>query len=67
MDGQILDLKGVETLSTMPSKQELRAKLLAVFVAAPQKLLRLFTAAPSRMLMVLDAKKRQMENGGQEG
>ncbi len=67
MDGQLLDSKGVEMLSTMPSKQELRAKLLATFIAAPQKLLRLFTAAPSRMLMVLDAKKRQMESGGQEG
>lgn len=66
MDGQLLDVNGVETLSTMPSKQELRAKLLATFIAAPQKLLRLFTAAPTRMLMVLEAKKRQMESGGKE-
>lgn len=66
MDGQLLDMKGVETLSTMPSKQELRAKLLATCIAAPQKLLRLFTAAPTRMLMVLEAKKRQMESGGKE-
>jgi ribosomal protein L10 len=46
----------------MPSKQELRAMLLATFIAAPQKMLRLLQAAPSRMLMVLDARKRSLES-----
>ncbi len=62
IDGELLDKNGVSKLSTMPSKQELRAKLLATFLAAPQKMLRLLQAAPSRMLLVLDARKRSLES-----
>jgi large subunit ribosomal protein L10 len=62
IDGQLLDKSGVMQLSTMPSKQELRATLLATFLAAPQKMLRLLQAAPTRMLMVLDARKRSQES-----
>ncbi|MBU1069405.1 50S ribosomal protein L10 [Myxococcota bacterium] len=62
IDGQLLDKSGVTQLSSMPSKQELRAMLLATFIAAPQKMLRLLQAAPSRMLMVLDARKRSLES-----
>ncbi len=67
IDGQLLDAAGVQQLSTMPSKQELRAMLLATFLAGPQKMLRLLQAAPSRMLMVLDARKRSLETGNDTG
>ena len=68
VDGQLLDKSGVTQLSTMPSKQELRSKLLATFLAAPQKMLRLLQAAPSRMLLVLEARKRSLEsNASNEG
>jgi large subunit ribosomal protein L10 len=64
IDGTLLDKNGVAQLSSMLSKDELRSKLLATFLAAPQKMLRLLQAAPSRMLMVLDARKRSMEAAG---
>ncbi len=48
-------------LSKMPGKDELRSKLLATMLAAPQNLLRLLLAAPQRFLMVLDARKRDLE------
>lgn len=64
IDGTLLDKNGVSQLSCMLSKDELRSKLLATFLAAPQKMLRLLQAAPSRMLMVLDARKRSMESAG---
>src|SRR5438132_7617503 len=32
-EGTVLDVKGVESLATMPGKDELRAKLLATFMA----------------------------------
>ena len=68
IDGQLLDVKGVTALSTMPSRQELRGMLLSTFLAAPQKMLRLLQAAPSRMLMVLDARKRSLDSAsGSEG
>lgn len=51
----------VVELSKMPGKDELRSKLLATMLAAPQNLLRLFLGAPQRFLMVLDARKRDLE------
>ena len=37
-DGQVLDAKGVESLATMPGKDELRAMLLMTFLAPPHGL-----------------------------
>jgi large subunit ribosomal protein L10 len=51
----------VISLSKMPGKDELRSKLLATMLAAPQNLLRLLLAAPQRFLMVIDARKRDLE------
>ncbi len=59
----LLDAVNVEQLSRMPSKDELRSKLLATMLAAPQNLLRLMIAAPQRMLLVLESRKRQLEDG----
>lgn len=51
----------VVSLSKMPGKDELRSKLLATMLAAPQNMLRLLLAAPQRFLMVIDARKRDLE------
>ena len=59
----LLDAANVEQLSRMPSKDELRSKLLATMLAAPQSLLRLMIAAPQRMLLVLESRKRQLDEG----
>ena len=59
----LLDSANVEQLSKMPSKDELRSKLLATMLAAPQSLLRLMIAAPQRMLLVLESRKRQLDEG----
>ncbi len=61
MEGQVLDAAGVDQLSKMPSKDEMRARLLATMLAAPQKFLRLLQAAPQKFLLALDARKRQLE------
>ncbi len=60
---ELLDAVNVDALSKMPSKDELRSKLLATMLAAPQNLLRLMLAAPQRMLLVLESRKRQLEEG----
>jgi large subunit ribosomal protein L10 len=60
---EFLDAARVEELSRMASKDELRAQLLMTMLAAPQNLLRLMLAAPQRLLLVLEARKRQQENG----
>jgi large subunit ribosomal protein L10 len=63
-DGQMLDAKGVETLSTMPGKPELQASLLMTFLAAPTDFVRQIIAGPQNFAYVLDARKRQLEEGG---
>ncbi len=64
VDGKALDAKGVEALSKMPTKDELRSSFLALLVAAPQNLLALLQAAPQQMLGVLAAREHQLGEGG---
>ena len=64
VDGQALDAKGVEALSKMPTKDELRSSFLALLVAAPQNFLALLTAAPQQVLGVLAAREQQLGEGG---
>jgi len=64
VDGQALDAKGVEALSRMPTKDELRSSFLALLVAAPQNFLALLTAAPQQVLGVLSAREQQLGEGG---
>jgi large subunit ribosomal protein L10 len=64
VDGQALDAKGVEALSKMPTKDELRSSFLALLVAAPQNFLALLTAAPQQTLGVLAAREQQLGEGG---
>jgi large subunit ribosomal protein L10 len=47
VDGQTLDVKGVEALSKMPTKDELRSSFLALLVAAPQNFLALLRPPPA--------------------
>jgi large subunit ribosomal protein L10 len=63
LDGAIFEGEGVRKLSTLPSKKEIQSKLLATMLAVPQGMMRLMLAAPQRMLMVLEARKRQLEEG----
>ena len=62
-DGQVLDVKGVESLATMPGKDELRATLLMTFLAAPTDFVRTLAAGPTNFLYVLQARERAL--GGQ--
>jgi large subunit ribosomal protein L10 len=59
-DGQALDARGVESLATMPGKDDLRASLLMTFMAAPTDFVRLLAAAPTNFLYVLQARERAL-------
>lgn len=61
VDGKVLDEKGVEGLSKLPSKDELRGKLLATFMAPATEFVRLVAAAPTNFLYVMQARKRSLE------
>lgn len=61
-DGQVLDAKGVDSLSKMPGKDEIRASLLMTFLAGPQDFVRTLIAGPQNFMYVLDARKRALES-----
>lgn len=57
LNGDILNASGVESLSKMPGKDELRSKLLRVMTAAPTNFVRVLAAGPTSFLNVLNARK----------
>ena len=66
-DGTALDAKGVQALSQLPTKDELRASFLATLVAVPQNFLSLLSAAQQNFVLVLAARERALQEGGSEG
>lgn len=60
-EGDLLDPAGVDTLSKMPGKDELRASMLMTFLAAPQEFVAQIAAGPQNFAYLLDARKRQLE------
>jgi large subunit ribosomal protein L10 len=63
VDGNALDKKGVEALSTLPGRDELRATFLATLLAVPQNFLRLTTAAQQNFLFLVGARERALGEG----
>lgn len=62
-EGQVLDAAGVDALSKMPGKDEIRASMLMTFMAAPQSFVAQLIAGPQNFAYLLDARKRQLEAG----
>ncbi len=59
LDGDKLDVPGVEKLASMPSKEELQAQLLSLFKAVPTKFVRQLNAPMQQFVMVLKAKEQK--------
>ena len=62
-EGQLLDPAGVDALAKMPGKNEIRASMLMTFLAAPQSFVAQLAAGPQNFAYLLDARKRQLEEG----
>ena len=60
-EGKVLDLAGVEMLSKMPGKAEIRASMLMTFLAGPQGFVAQIAAPVQNFAYLLDARKRQLE------
>lgn len=60
-EGTILDKAGVEALSTMPGKPEIRASMLMTFLAGPQSFVAQIAAPIQNFAYLLDARKRHLE------
>lgn len=61
LDGKVLDAAGVDALADMPTKDEMRAKVLSLFQAVPTKFVRTLNAAPTEFLQILTARKQDLE------
>jgi large subunit ribosomal protein L10 len=64
MEGVLLDKKQLATLATMPGRDELRAKLLALFMTPATMLVRVLNAPAQQFAQVLDARRRDLEGSG---
>ncbi len=62
-EGQLLDIAGIDALAKMPGKNEIRASMLMTFLAAPQQFAAQVIAGPQNFAYLLDARRRQLENG----
>ncbi|MEY3012140.1 MAG: hypothetical protein RIT45_875 [Pseudomonadota bacterium] len=63
LNGKVMDAKGVDALSKLPGKDELRAKLLGMLAAVPTKFVNQLAAVPRGMVTVLAARKDKLEEG----
>jgi large subunit ribosomal protein L10 len=61
LDGRALQAGDVESLSKLPGKDELRSKLLSVFLAPGTQLVRVLVARPVEFLNVLKARAAELE------
>ena len=59
LDGEALGAKQVEQLASMPSRDEMRAKFLAVLNTPATNLVRLLKAPSQQMVQVLHARSQQ--------
>ena len=63
-EGVCLDKAGVEQLATMPSREEILGKLLALINAPATQLLRLMQAPAEQTVRVIDAQRQKIETAG---
>ena len=57
--GQVLDEAAIKTLASLPSLNELRAKIVGLLVAPAAKIARVIQAPPAQLARVLAARGRQ--------
>jgi large subunit ribosomal protein L10 len=60
-DGEdVLDAAGVEVMSKLPGRDELRAKIIGLMTQVPTKLVRVFTAAQRDIVGLLNAREKDI-------
>lgn len=61
LNGKVLDLSSIKSLSSLPSREELLASVLSAMIAVPTSFVRALSDVPRRMVNVLQAIKDQKE------
>ena len=61
MEGVLLNRKQIGQLATMPGRDELRAKLLALMMTPATQLVRVLSAPAQQLVQVVEARRRSLE------
>ena len=64
IEGKALDAAGVEAVSKLPGRDEMRAMFLATLNAVPQGFVALLAAAPQSFVFLLKAREGKLSEGG---
>lgn len=59
VEGRVINIKEIEALATMPSKEELMSKLLFLINAPAQRLATVMNAVPRNLAVVIDQAVQQ--------
>lgn len=65
VDGAVVDASGVENIASMPSKEELLSKLLALINAPATRLLQTIQAPGSQLVRLLEAWRVEVKKRGE--
>ena len=61
MNGKVLDLNAIKTLSALPSREVLLSQFLSIINGVPTAFVRALSNIPERLLIILQAIKAQKE------
>ncbi len=64
LDGRAIDEQEIATLATLPSLEELRAKLVGLVQAPATKIARIAVAPAAQLARVVEARRGQLEESG---
>ena len=62
-DGTVMDGAGLEALSNLPGKDQLRAMLLGALQGVPTKFVGLLAAVPGQFVRLLEARRKSLAGG----
>ena len=66
LDGRVIDKSEVETLATLPSLDQIRAKLVGLIQAPAQKIAMVLCAPAGQLARVVEARRAAMKESGDE-
>jgi len=61
VDGQLLDVQGVNSLATLPGRDEIRGQLLSLMLTPARNFLSLLSAAQQQFLLLMGARETSLK------
>ena len=67
VDGQLLDVQGVNSLAALPGRDEIRGQLLALMLTPARNFLSLLSAAQQQFVLLLGARETSLKEKNDNG